>query len=55
LIGGKINANMRSSEVYEYDYTNKCLIEKANMIEARSSHGMVYLDGFIYVIGGFMD
>ncbi|KRX03635.1 hypothetical protein PPERSA_04187 [Pseudocohnilembus persalinus] len=55
LCGGKISSELRSNEVFKYDYNNKQLTMLQSMQHGRSSHSIQYHQGYIYVVGGFLD
>lgn len=57
LTGGSIsdNSGRKSNGNFIYDWTGNTLRGLPNMISGRSSHGMCYLNGNIYVVGGFLN
>lgn len=57
LTGGSIsdNSGRKSNGSFVYDWNNSTLRALPNMINGRSSHGICYLNGFIFVVGGFLN
>lgn len=55
LTGGTIpdGSVMKSGQIYQYDWTTCALKPLGNMNNARSSHGIAFLGGKIYVVGGY--
>lgn len=56
LIGGEMTLledKPTINMVWSYDFLQKTLIPKSSMINERNSFGIVFLDDFIYVFGGF--
>ena len=49
------NSEIKLKKSYVYDFNNKALIEIDNMNFGRSGHAMIYLNGYIYTLGGFSD
>ena len=57
LTGGSIsdNTGRKSNGNFIYDWSANTLRGLPNMINGRSSHGMCYLNGAIFVVGGFLN
>ena len=57
LTGGSIpdNSGRKSNGTFYYDWSANSLRGLPNMINGRSSHGICYLNGNIYIIGGFLN
>lgn len=57
LTGGSIDtetaAKGKSKYIYQFDFNNNTLIPLATMFNPRSSHGICYMNNYIYMIGGF--
>ncbi|EAR95289.2 kelch motif protein (macronuclear) [Tetrahymena thermophila SB210] len=55
LTGGTIPDGQmnKSGWIYQYDWQNQSLIQLSSMNHPRSSHGIAYLAGKIYVVGGY--
>lgn len=49
------DSEKKLNDAYVYDYSSQELIPIDPMKTRRSGHGLVYLDGYIYAIGGFSD
>jgi len=45
--------DVKLNKSYVYDFNNNTLIEVMNMHVGRSGHALVYLQGYLYAIGGF--
>jgi hypothetical protein len=57
LTGGSIpdNSGRKSNGNFIFDWSANTLRGLPNMINGRSSHGMCYANGMIYVVGGFLN
>lgn len=57
LTGGSIsdNSGRKSNGSFIYDWNSNTMRGLPNMINGRSSHAICYLNGFIFVIGGFLN
>ena len=57
LTGGSIsdNSGRKSNGNFIFDWSALTLRGLPNMINGRSSHAMCYLNGIIYVVGGFLN
>ncbi|KAL4480469.1 hypothetical protein ABPG74_020985 [Tetrahymena malaccensis] len=55
LTGGTIPDGQmnKSGWIYQYDWSSQSLIQLSSMNHPRSSHGIAYLAGKIYVVGGY--
>lgn len=43
----------KSNEIYKFDLNLKKLSLIAHLIHPRSSHGIEYMNGKIYIVGGY--
>ena len=49
------NVDIKLKNSFVYDFNNRTMIEIDSMNVGRSGHAMIYLNGYIYVLGGFSD
>ena len=49
------NPHIKLDKAYVYDFNNKTLIPISPMFIGRSGHAMTYLNGYLYVIGGYSE
>jgi hypothetical protein len=49
------NSDFKLNNSYVYDFNNRTLIEISSMNIGRSGHAIIYLNGYIYALGGFSE
>lgn len=53
LTGGRLPSGEKSDKIFKFDFNQKTLIHVGTLAVPRSSHGICYVEGHIFVIGGF--